>query len=210
MSDVARIAKNRKRIQRMRKTQFIWLPLTLAACSLFAANASAQSGSLLDAGVNYNYARTNAAPGDCGCINLQGGSGWVGYNFTHSFGVVGEVASQHASNISPFAADLTLTSFLGGVRYKRGIGQRLTPFGQVLLGGVHASGSMAPGNSGIPGSPNAFAMAAGGGIDLRLSRHFAFRMFQADYYYTRLTNGVNDHQNNLRIGAGLLIRLGSR
>jgi hypothetical protein len=53
-------------------------------------------------------------------------------------------------------------------------------------------------------------MAVGGGVDLRLSRHFAFRLMQADYYYTRLANGVNDHQNNLRIGAGLLIRLGSR
>jgi outer membrane immunogenic protein len=194
----------------MRKTQFILLPLTLAACSLFAANASAQSGSLLEAGVNYNYVRTNAAPGNCGCINLQGGSGWAAYNFTRSFGIVGEVASQHASNISPFAADLTLTSFMGGVRYKKSIGGRFSPFAQVLLGGAHASGSMAPGNSGIPGSPNAFAMAAGGGIDLRLSRHFALRIIQADYYYTRLANGVNDHQNNLRIGVGLLIRLGSK
>jgi hypothetical protein len=116
----------------MKKTKFILLPFTLVACSLFVANASAQSPSLLDAGVKYNYARTNAAPGDCGCINLQGGSAWVAYNLTRSLGVVGEVASQHASNISPFDADLTLTSFMGGVRYQKSIGRRLLPFGQIL------------------------------------------------------------------------------
>jgi outer membrane immunogenic protein len=192
------------------KTQFILLLLTLAVCSVLAVGASAQSASLLEAGINYNYARTNAAPGACGCISLQGGSGWVGYSFKPSLAVVGEVASQHASNISPFAADLTLISYMGGIRYKRSSRRGVSPFAQVLLGGAHASGSMAPGNSGIPGSPNAFATAAGGGVDLRLSRHFAFRLIQADYYYTRLPNGVNDHQNNLRIGAGLLIRLGSR
>jgi outer membrane immunogenic protein len=192
------------------KIQFIWLPLILVAGSIFAAGASAQSASLLEAGINYNYARTNAAPGACGCISLQGGSGWVGYSFKPSLAVVGEVASQHASNISPFAADLTLTSYMGGIRYKRGPRRGVSPFAQVLLGGAHASGSMAPGKSGIAGSPNAFAMAAGGGLDLRLSRHFAVRLIQADYYYTRLANGVNDHQNNLRIAAGLLLRFGSR
>lgn len=195
----------------MRKTQVVTLPLlTLACFSLFATNAAGQSSSRLEMGINYNYVRTNAGPGDCGCISLQGGSGWASYNLSRSFGLVGEVASQHASNIGPLTADLTLTSFMGGVRYKKNAGRHLSPFGQVVLGGAHASGSMAPGNSGIPGSSNAFAMAAGGGIDLRLSRHFALRMIQADYYYTRFPNGVNDHQNNLRIGAGLVVRFGTR
>ena len=188
----------------------ILLLLAVACCSLFAAGAAAQSASLVDAGINYNYARTNAAPGDCGCISMQGGGAWAGYNFTHSWGLIGQVARQHAANISPFSANLTLISFMGGIRYQRKIGGPLWPFAQVVLGGAHANGSMAPGNSGIPGSSNAFAMAAGGGMDLRLSRLFAIRMIQADYFYTRFQNGVNDHQNNLRIGAGVLVRFGSR
>ena len=194
----------------MKKTQFILLPLTLACCSLFAANAAGQSPARLELGANYNYARTNAAPGECGCISLQGGNGWVSYKLIRSFDVVGEVGSQHATNISPFAADLTVTSYLGGVRYRRSMKVGLAPFVQAVFGGAHASGSMAPGNSGIPGSSNAFALAAGGGVDLRLSRLFALRMIQADYYYTRFPNGVNDHQNNLRIGAGFVVRLGIR
>lgn len=195
----------------MTKTRSTGAPLiALACCLLFAAGASAQEASRLDVGANYNYVRTNAAPGDCGCISMQGGGGWVGYNFSRSWGVIGEVASQHASNISPLSADLTLTSFMGGVRYKRKIGGLFWPFAQVELGGAHASGNMAPGNPGIPGSSNAFALAAGGGLDLAFSHWFAIRVIQADYFYTRFANGANDHQNNLRIGAGAVIRFGSR
>ena len=194
----------------MKKTKSNLLPLAIACCLVFATSAAGQSLSRLEAGANYNYARTNAAPGDCGCINLQGGSAWVTFNLIRSFDLVGEVASQHAANISPFAADLTLTSYMGGVRYQRNTNARLSPFVQVLAGGAHANGSMAPGTSGIPGSSNAFAMAVGGGIDLRLLQHVALRLIQADYYYTRFPNGVNDRQNNLRIGVGVVVRFGSR
>jgi len=195
----------------MRKIQAVAFPLLILACCLLSAtNAAGQSLPRLELGVNYNYVRTNAGPGECGCISLEGGSGWASYNFSRSFGLVGEVASQHASNIGPLSADLTLTSFLAGARYKWNAGGRFSPFAQLLLGGAHAGGSMAPGNSGIPGPSNAFALAAGGGVDLHLSEHFALRMIQADYYYTRFPNGVNGHQNNLRIGAGLVIRLGAQ
>jgi hypothetical protein len=139
---------------------------------------------------------------------MNGGSGWVAFNLSHSLGIVGEVAGQHASNISSSGADLTLTSFLAGPRYRLRATGRFAPFVQALLGGAHASGSLAPGSSGLPGTANAFAMIAGGGLDIGFSRHIALRAFEADYYLTRFDNGVNDHQNNLRIAAGLVIRFG--
>jgi hypothetical protein len=64
---------------------------------------------------------------------------------------------------------------------------------------VHASGSLAPGNTVVDGSSNAFAMLAGGGLDIGLNRHFAIRALEGDYFITRLKNGVNDRQNNLRL-----------
>jgi outer membrane immunogenic protein len=197
-------------MQRMKKTRFFSPVLPVVYCILFATTAASQSNSRLEVGANYNYARTNAAPGNCGCIGLQGGNGWVSVNLLRSLDAVGEVGSEYTSNITPFAANLTVTSYMGGVRYKREVRSHFSPFAQVVVGGAHASGSMAPGNSGIPGSSNAFAMAAGGGIDLEFSRIFGLRLFQADYYYTRFPNGVNDHQNNLRIGAGVVVRFGNR
>ncbi len=175
-----------------------------------APRLAAQSGSsgLVDVGVDYNYVRANAPAGGCGCFGLNGGSGWAAFNFNRSLGIVGEIASQHASNISGTGADLTLTSFLAGPRYTWTHAGRFAPFAQLLLGGAHASGSLAPGNSGLPGSANAFAMTAGGGLDIGLTRRIALRAFEADYYLTRFDNGVNDHQNNLRIVSGVIFRLG--
>jgi outer membrane immunogenic protein len=176
----------------------------------FTAASPAQNASLVDAGVDYNYVRTNLPAGGCGCFALNGGSGWVAFNLNRSIGIVGEIASQGASNISGSAADLTLTSFLAGLRYRWPDRRRLAPFGQGLVGGAHAGGSLAPGSSGLPGSANAFAMTAGAGLDVNLTRRFALRAFEADYYLTRFGNGVNDHQNNLRIAVGVIVRFGSR
>jgi F420-0:gamma-glutamyl ligase len=45
------------------------------------------------------------------------------------------------------------------------------------------------------------------GAPFRLKRHFSLRAFQADYYLSHFANGVNNHQNNLRIGVGLSFHL---
>jgi outer membrane immunogenic protein len=185
-----------------------FLLLSLGFIATAARPAPAQKGSLVDVGVDYDYARSNLPAGGCGCFALNGGSGWVAFNFSHSLGIVGEIASQGASNISSSGANLTLTSFLAGPRYRRTVAGRFGPFVQALLGGAHAGGSLAPGSSGLPGSANAFAMIAGGGLDIGFTRHIALRAFEADYYLTRFDNGVNDHQNNLRIAAGVIIRFG--
>jgi outer membrane immunogenic protein len=44
----------------------------------------------------------------------------------------------------------------------------------------------------------------GGGIDVPLSRHFAARIIQIDYYLTTFANANNDHQNNFLVGAGIV------
>ena len=192
----------------MSRKTVAYLLLSLGFTAIAARPALAQRGSLVDVGVDYNYVRANLPAGGCGCFGLNGGSAWVAFNFSRSLGIVGEIASQDASNISSSGADLTLTSFLAGPRYRRTVARRFAPFVQALLGGVHAGGSLAPSSSGLPGSANAFAMIAGGGLDVGFTRHIALRAFEADYYLTRFDNGVNDHQNNLRIAAGVIIRFG--
>jgi outer membrane immunogenic protein len=180
--------------------------IALVSCLLFSANSKAQDVPRVDMGVDYNYVRTNAPPGGCGCITLHGGDGWVAFNFMPSIALVGQVSGQHASNIEGSGADLTLSSFLVGPRYSFTVTRRIVPFAQVLLGGAHATGSLAPDHIGIAGSSNAFAMTAGGGLDIGLSRHLAIRTAQIDYFMTRFSNGVNDRQNNLRLSAGIVLR----
>jgi len=184
------------------------LLLALGFAAIMPLPAIAQHGSLVDVGVDYNYVRSNAPAGGCGCFAMNGGSGWLAFNFNHSIGIVGEIASQHASDIYGTGADLTLTSFLAGPRYTWTGARRFAPFVQVLLGAAHAGGTLAPGSSGLAGSANAFAMTAGGGFDINFTRRIALRAFEADYYLTHFDNGMNDRQNNLRIAAGVMVRFG--
>jgi outer membrane immunogenic protein len=184
-----------------------WLfALMVGMGSLFSASAQAQDAPRVDVGLDYNYVRTNAPPGGCGCITLHGGDGWAAVNVTNSIAIVGQVSGQRASNIEGRGGDLAFTSFLVGPRYSFTVTRRFVPFAQVLFGGAHISGPLAPGKSDIPGSANAFAMTAGGGVDIGLNRHFAIRAAQIDYYMTRFSNGVNDRQNNLRLSAGVVVR----
>jgi len=190
-------------------TRTVALLLLAFGCSAITPlSAQAQSASRMDIGVDYNYVWSNAPPGGCGCFSLNGGNVWAAFNFKRSLGIVAELASQHASDVSGTSADLTLTSYLAGPRYRWTGARHFTPFAQVLVGGAHASGALAPGSSGLAGSANAFAMIAGSGLDIGLTRHIALRAFEVDYYLTRFDNGVNDHQNNLRIAAGVVIRFG--
>lgn len=182
------------------------LGITMTVGLLFCASAKAQDGGRVNVGIDYNYVRTNAPPGGCGCINLQGADGWLSFNFTRHVALVGLVSGQRASHIEGFGEDLTLTTFVAGPRYSFDVGRRVAPFAQVLVGGAHESGSLALGNVLIDGSSNAFAMLAGGGLDIGLNRHFAIRAVEADYFMTRFKNGVNDRQNNLRLSVGAVVR----
>jgi opacity protein-like surface antigen len=119
---------------------------------------------------------------------------------------VGEFSAQHAGDINATGEDLTLLSYLFGPKYALRMSDRWQPFGQLLVGGAHASGTFEPSESGGSGSYNAFAMVAGGGLDANLTPRFAVRAFEADYYLTLFPNGVNGHQNNLRISAGVIFR----
>ena len=181
--------------------------LGMCAGSLFASAVWAQSGSSpLEAGADYNYVRANGPPGGCGCFSMNGGNAWIGYGFTKSFSAVAEFSAQRAGNINSTGEDLTLFSYLFGPRYTLRKSDRWLPFGQVLLGGAHASGTFEPSLAGGPGSFNSFSMVAGGGLDISLNSHIGFRAFEGDYYLTRFPNGVNGRQNNLRISTGLVFR----
>jgi hypothetical protein len=56
-------------------------------------------------------------------------------------------------------------------------------------------------------------MLAGGGLDIKLSKHISFRPVEADYFLTRFTTLViqNDtNRNHFRYSAGVNFLLGKR
>src|SRR6516164_296216 len=101
----------------------------------------------------------------------------------------------------------TLANYLLGPRASFKKGSRFVPYVQALFGGATLWESLpvpdvaiiAPAIVGggviIPNGANiqfhretsGFAMTAGGGLDIKLSRHVAFRPVQAEYFLTRLS-----------------------
>jgi outer membrane immunogenic protein len=175
---------------------------------LAPSNASAQNIERMEIGAEYSFVKSNAPPGDCGCFTLNGANGWFAYNFTHHWAAVGEMGGGYASKIDGTTSDLTFSTFLGGVRYSRRLMDRIAPFGQFLIGGAHANGALTPDLAGMPAGANAFAMVAGGGMDLEGSRYWKLRLIEVDYLLTRFDNGVNNHQNNVRVSIGAAFRFG--
>jgi outer membrane protein OmpA-like peptidoglycan-associated protein len=103
-------------------------------------------------------------------------------------------------------ANDTMYSFLFGPRFSYRNDSRFTPFGQVLFGAMY-------GQSGLPNSATAsqtvFGFAAGGGIDIAITKHFSWRAVQTEYVYSRFNLPLgNFPQNNIRISSGLLFTWG--
>lgn len=87
--------------------------------------------------------------------------------------------------------------FLFGPTYRTSATDRASVFAHALFGAAHSNGNFA----GFTSTDNSFAMALGGGLDLKANRNVSFRVGQLDYLYTRFT-GVK--QNNFRYSAGLV------
>ena len=96
--------------------------------------------------------------------------------------------------------DLRVFTFLAGPRLVSRALSRVTPFGQVLLGGSHISGGVQFDGALTTG----FTYQPGGGVDVQLSPNFGLRL-QGDYRVTR-TQGHNTKAP--RFVAGVVWRQG--
>lgn len=189
------------------------LLLTIAAVSGLTAPAHAQSDLTTtkrmrpELALGYTYERSNAPPGSCTCFTLNGGNATFAWPLkTGRLSLVGDITADHASNISSAGYSLTLSTFNAGARYTPRIGHSsLHPFSQALIGLAHSSGTLVQAGTAAAGNSSvAFAANLGGGIDYSVSRRFSIRLFEADYLLTTFDNGSNNHQNNLRMSAGVV------
>jgi len=116
-------------------------------------------------------------------------------------------ASPYATGIATASYGLTMSTYTGGIRYVPAFHSALKPFGQVLVGFGHASGTLVNGQGTNVGNAGAaFASIMGGGVDWRLNGRWSIRLAEADYLLTTFDNGGNNHQNNLRINTGVVVR----
>jgi opacity protein-like surface antigen len=168
---------------------------------------------------------TNAATGNR-MVGLNGGSTSLAFNFNRYLGLVGDFGGYDDSQLQltgtganqplVVSASGTAYTYMGGPRLSYRNSTRFTPFAQALFGGVHASAVTVSNCTGTACTPlpsqNAFAMTAGAGLDISLTRHISLRAVQAEYMMTRFaalpSTGSSTSQNDLRLSTGLVFRFG--
>lgn len=158
-------------------------------------------------------------------VGLNGGSAALELNFNRYLGLVGDFGGYASNKLEitgtgvnqPRDVDASGTAFsyMFGPRLHFRRHSVVSPFAQVLVGGIRATAVTVNGCSGATCTPlpvqNALAMTAGGGIDIRLTHHIALRAVQAEYMLTRFAavpTGSNSSQNDLRLSSGLVFRFG--
>jgi outer membrane immunogenic protein len=158
---------------------------------------------------NYSYMRANAAPGQCGCFNMTGGSGEFAVQAWRGLSVIADLTGEFAGSSNIPGQSLALVFVTAGPRltYFTHRFSRYTPFVQGLVGVVHGFDAPFPNNSGSTnGAASALATVVGGGLDISINRYLAIRPIQADYALSQLPNSVNAHQNLFRYAAGIVLR----
>jgi opacity protein-like surface antigen len=176
--------------------------------------------------LGYSYLRAVPAPSNGNrLVWLNGGSTSVAFNLSRYFGIAEDFGDFNDSRLElrgPGAPSTVVGSsgnvftYLLGPRFSYRKHDRFIPFAQAQLGLIHASEVTA--SSGCTGagctllpSETRFALAAGGGLDLRLHHHLAVRVVQAEYLMTRfddLSTGSTATQNDIRLSTGLVFRFG--
>src|SRR5262245_37071750 len=188
---------------------------------LCALTAAAQDVPKMETFLGYTYVRANSAT-NIPAFSANGGSGQFAYNFNKWGSVVADFGGVHNGNIGGVHLDSTFANFLLGPRVSFRY-SRLTPYLQALFGGVYAASStrilvLNPADAQtvaarLTTSQDAFAMAVGGGLDFKITKHVSFRPIGLDYYLTRLQNlrSQNDNnQHNLRYTTGVNFTFGAQ
>jgi len=212
------------------------LTVLVALCSMMAY--AADDHPKVETFAGFTYMRANSAT-NVPAFSMNGGGGQLAVNFNKYLGFVMDIGAVHNGNISDVHLDTTFINYLWGPRVSLRY-SRITPYFQVLLGGMHAGTSIrvnaipvppsatqpiylpgettpVPSNTPVTlravASQTGFAWAPGGGLDIKINKHVSFRPIGLDYVMTRLQN-VRDledrNQQHLRYTAGMNFTFGAR
>jgi hypothetical protein len=177
----------------------------------------AQSKVSADLAVTFATERSQVVPGQSS-FWFKGGGADAAVNFWRGLGIAASLTGDTASNLAPGVNANKLT-YLGGPRYtytawKGNAGaadqRRLQIFAQGLFGAAHGFDGFYPASPAPTTSANSFAVQAGGGLNLYLTRSLGIRLIEADYVRTALPNGAANAQNDMRLAFGVTYHIGKR
>jgi len=179
------------------------LTLAIGAALLLsssALNAQTETTPKYEVGFNYSWLHVNADNRDYQRTG-NGGSGYVEYNLTNIVGLVGDFGGYANTRKGIDAKAMT---YMFGPRFNWRH-SKLTPYAQFFFGGTYVWNAQSQ-------TQNAFAMAAGGGIDYNFNHRISFKPIQVEYLLTEVNDkqGFGSRQNDIRYSAGIVFKFGEK
>ena len=142
----------------------------------------------------------------------------TGY-LTKGFGLTGDFSGHFKTNSVPdplggnIETKIRVFNILGGPQYEFRNNSRVTPFVRILAGIAHTSARLEVSslNSRDTASSTDFALALGGGLDIRVNDRIDLRVFQADYnpIFLSARNELgfgNTRADNVRFSFGVVFK----
>ena len=196
----------------MRELMFVIFLIACSGSLCFAQTREDQKNEFF-AGYSYQSADINTLTIDPQRTAQNGVNIEYTRNLTRNLGITGDLSAHfHRDSVGTsgggtFSRKRDQYFLLGGLQYKVHNDSRLEPFVHTLFGVSLFRGF----TSNISGSGNvftfddatSFAMALGGGLDIRAGKRMAVRVFQADYSPTHFGSGW---QQNIRLGFGIVFK----
>ena len=140
-------------------------------------------------------------------FNMNGwGAAFTG-NITKNIGLTADFSGAYGSeafSVCPVASSFTCAEgnaslstyhFLAGPRFTLHA-HRASPFAEVLFGAAKTPGT------------STFAMGFGGGVDVPLGKHLAYRLIQVDYLPTKRASGIAGWDSDTRVQTGIVFTFG--
>lgn len=195
----------------MSKLIIATLLITFTAAVL-TAQTTAEPKNEFFAGYSFHSADINTLTVDPQRTSQNGVNLEYTRNITRHIGLTGDASAHfHRENSSAglgaFSSQRDQYFLLGGIQLRAQPEQRVRPFAHALFGASLFRGFTSDirpaGNVYTFDDATSFAMALGGGVDVRVSKRIDMRLIQFDYTPTFFGSG---RQDNFRISAGIVLK----
>jgi outer membrane protein OmpA-like peptidoglycan-associated protein len=215
------------------------LLFVLSAVLVFGLAAYAEEVPKAELFAGYEFIHFSPALTGNPSFSMNGGGGSILYNFSPLLGLKAEFADATVGDLTQYTTDgkviakrsANIFTYLFGPQLTMRKNPKLQPFVHLLFGGAYANtyaNAQATGSTASltgEGGKNAFALAVGAGLDLKVHKNIAIRLGQADYLMTRFsgrelilgaTPGTYvggkeiSNQSNFRYMGGIVFRVGRR
>jgi opacity protein-like surface antigen len=149
------------------------------------------------------------ADDDDGGLDLHGWNASFNQNIVKWAGIKADFSGHYGDvTLAPgLGADISAHLFLVGPHFAVRKNERVIPFVHALFGVARTDVTFFGPVGKITQRDSAFALALGGGVDIKIIDNLAVRLFQADYVLTRFDD---DNQNSFRVSTGLVLRLDNK